>query len=247
MKIRHFYCFDTKASTNMHSDALDRNNWEVLRAYEDGGAFSLERTREDYIKNCEGSQSYKETAQKISHIVQKNKWNTVVSLGVGKAVLEYQLKKMSPQLTIECTDFTKQSLDMLGKMFVECDRFSVFDIANDDFSVYRDMDAVIMHRISTEFTRTQWKAIFHKMHDAGIKNVLFIPTELLTIKSAIKEKLHYVANIIRHKKNIFCGWMYTRNEFLNFFRGNDKNHPLYEITHSVRYGNTEMFELKIIK
>lgn len=245
MGIKHYFAFDSKAAENMHSDSLDMENWEILRTYDEGGYFALERSRTEWIKNCEKAIDYKETAEKIKCIIEKNGWRKMASLGIGKGVLEYHLKKMCPQLALECTDYTRKSLELLKGLFEECDKFSIFDVAKDDFSVFNDCDVILMYRISTEFTKTQWNEIFYKMYTAGIKNIIFVPANLLTWDIAVKEKAHYVVNMIRHKKNIFCGWMYSRNEFLEFFSGTlGESYSLYSVISSYKKRNTEIFELK---
>ena len=243
MKIRHYFSFDENANNNMHSDRLDVDNWNALRTYEDGGPFSLEKTRERWVSNCEYRNDYKQMAEKLLSTIRNNGWTKVTSLGVGKGILEYHLKKMMPELEIVCSDYTKRSMDLLSELFVEGDGFETFDMLQDDYSSLAKRDAVIVYRLSTEFDKEQWKDIFLKMHEFDVKNIFFVPADFLTVKTGIQEKLRYFLNTLQHRRNTFCGWMYTRNEYLKFFMGNN-TFPLYQVVKSCRYGDTEIFELK---
>lgn len=228
----------------MHSDSLDMDNWETLRTYEDGGPFSIERTRKSWVNNCENKVDYRNVAAKVVDLLKDNGWKKVTSLGVGKGILEYHLKKMMPTLEVVCTDYTKSSLEALSKLFVECSRFQTFDMLQDDYSLLKESDVVIIYRLSTEFTKEQWKDLFSKMYVSRVENIIFIPTELLSIRICIDEKVRYFLNVLQHRRNTFCGWMYTRKEFLKIFKGNDVLTPSYCVVKSISYEDTEIFELK---
>lgn len=244
MRIKHYYCFEKEAWKKMHSNKLNMENWDVLRTYETKGEFSIERTIDDYISNCERKNDYKETAKIISNIIKRNKWKNAVSMGAGKCILEYHIKKLLPELNIECTDYTQKSLALVEKVFINCNGFFNFDMLYDDYNILKEKNVIIMNRVSTEFTRRQWKEIFQNMYNAGIQNIIFIPTEIMTFRMAIEEMWRYLINIIHRRKNIFCGWMYSRREYLSFFEGVKTSSKLYTVECSYIERNSEIFVLK---
>lgn len=243
MKIKHFYSFDLNFIKNIKSDKLDKSSWEILRADNQNSDFSIEKSREDYIESCENSDDYQKAAKKICHITSLHNWNKIVSLGVGKGILEYHIKKLLPEVEIICTDYTQNSLELLKNVLLECNNFQVFDMLNDDWRIFKEMDALIMFRLSTEFSQKQWYHIFKEMHAAGIKNVIFIPTELLNIKILLNEKIGLLSSYIRRRKTTFCGWMYSEKEFKKFFSGKSPK-ALYIIENTYNLDNYTIFELK---
>ncbi len=244
MKIRHYYGFGNEAAKNMKSTKLDVNAWEFLRRNHTGaGDFSIEKTRKAWVQNCMRKSDYQRAAQIICHIIRQHNWESAVSLGVGKGILEYYLKKNIPTLDLKCTDFTPDSLALLTSVFTECDRFSTFDLLNGDYAELENEDVVIINRLSTEFSKRQWKEIFEKLYDSNIRNILYIPTEILDLRMIIAEKRNTLTNVLQGRKNIFCGWMYTRREFTSFFHGKSKEN-LYMVVHAYRLNNNAVFELK---
>lgn len=243
MGIKHYYAFGNKMSGTIKQNKLDRNAWENLRKNNKSPKeFAIEKTRKDWIQNCLRQKDYRKTAQIICFIIKNNKWEKIVSLGIGKGILEYYIKKFLPETNMKCTDFTPESLQLLKNVFTECDRFSAFDMLNDNYNELENEDVVIINRLSTEFTKKQWKEIFEKLYLSNIHNILYIPTEILTLKMSLDEKRNMIANMLQGKNNIFCGWMYTQNEFKSFFLGTRKK-PLYEIKHIYRLENSAIFEL----
>lgn len=243
MKTKHFYSFDKEINKKMKSDRLDMAGWEALRIDSRKGDFSIEKTRQDYVQNCEGREDYWEVAKIISDIICTHDWNKIVSVGVGKGILEYHIKKMIPEVSIECTDYTQNSLEILKKVLTECSNFRLFDMLNDDWISFKEMDVIILCRLSTEFSVEQWNTIFERMYVAGIKNIIYMPTELLNLKILVKEKIHFLLNFIRGRKNIFCGWMYSEKQQRKFFSGNSTP-QFYLINNTYRLDDNAIFELK---
>lgn len=244
MKIRYYYAFGNKIAKSMNSNKLDINAWEFLRKeYKDSRDFSIEETRKEWIQNCIHKNDYQKAARIICYIISGHNWEKIVSLGVGKGILEYHLKKNISTLNIKCTDYTPDSLRLLSSVFTECDRFSVFNMLSDNYNEFENEDAVIIYRLSTEFSKRQWQEIFKKLYNSNIRNVLYIPTEILNLSMIVDEKRKFLTNILEGKKNTFCGWMYTRKEFETFFFGKRKDN-LYTIVHAYKLGNSAIFELE---
>lgn len=98
-------------------------------------------------------------------------------------------------------------------------------------------DSVIMYRISTEFDYGTWREIFKKLHLAGIKRIVFIPTELAGIRDWTREHMFHLNNEIRGRKDTFCGWLYSENVFLNMWKG------YYSLECSTKMDNSAVYYL----
>lgn len=243
MKTKHFYSFDKEVIKRMKSHKLDMDGWEALRTDNQRGFFSIERTREDYVKSCESREEYREAAKKIRDIINVHGWNKMISMGVGKGILEYHIKKLIPEMDIECADYTQNSLELLRQVLTECHEFRVFDMIKDDWSSLKKADVVMIYRLSTEFTEDQWLEIFEKMYEAGIEHIIYVPTELLDLKILVKERIHNLINIVRGRRNIFCGWMYSEKKQRQFFRGKTQE-ALYLVENVYKLDHNAIFELR---
>lgn len=242
MRVKHYYGFDIRIANKMCSKKLNANNWDILRTDEKPGAFTIERDVNSYEENCMIQGNYEKYAEKILEIIKHNNFGKITSLGVGKGILEWHLKRLNPMLNIQCVDYTHKGLEMLKDVFVDCDEFLQFDMLEGNYSLFADRDVIIMYRLSTEFSIKQWKKIINKMYEARIKYVIFVPTEILTLKIALFENIRFFINIFTHKKNIFCGWLYSKREFMSFFI--KKKKKMYIITEKIKYDNNMVFCLR---
>lgn len=235
MKIKHYYYFDRKQAMK----TLNAENWDVLRVDEKPGPFSIERTIDDYEKNCIRCVEYKKAAEIIARMwTEYRLGERLVSLGCGKGILEWHIKKLMPELYIKCTDYAKESLKLLEKVFAECNEFEAFDMLKaDDYAGLKQDETLLMYRVSTEFTLEQWKEVFEKLYGGGIQNIIFVPAEILTFPIAVNEKKNQLANWVKHRKNTFCGWMYSIKEFKKMFE------LKYEVTYCEKLSNTEIWLL----
>lgn len=164
-------------------------------------------------------------------------------MGVGKGILEWHLKKLEPQLVIECTDYTEQALEQLKRVFIDIDKAYQFDILNGDY-MKLDTDSVfIMYRVSTEFALKEWYEIFNNMYNAGIDYIIFVPAGLCNLWDILKEKIKHIKNIIMRKNDIFCGYLYSECEYMKMFKGKGIK-PLYGIKNRIDFDGTAAFLLE---
>jgi len=98
-----------------------------------------------------------------------------------------------------------------------------------------------MHRLSTEFDLETWQKVFEQMFRAQVKNVIFIPTGLDTLRSMVGETFNHILNKARGINDTFCGWIYTEKSLLKFWK------KLYFIEKSISHYETKVYFLKINK
>lgn len=245
MKIKHYYSFDEKDSGKKELDELNSSNWDMLRINKEASPFAIEREIGDYEKNCNSCLEYREAAEIICRLWNDYKLGKrLVSLGCGKGIEEWHIKRLMPELYVKCTDYTRESLKLLEKVFVACDEFGIFDmLEEDDYGSLEQDDTLLMYRVSTEFSIYQWKEIFDKLYRRGVKYVVFVPAEILTLRIAINEKKMQFCNWLKHRKNTFSGWMYSKRDYIRIFGGTG-NKPEYQIVYCEKLGNTEIMLLQ---
>jgi hypothetical protein len=246
MKIKHYFAFEKELSQKFCDDMLNEKNWDILRMDERDSAFAIEKDIESYEQNCRNAQSYKNAAQKICDILrQENLINKrIISLGAGKGILEWHLKKNMPELYIECTDYTLNEVEQLKKVFVHLDSAYQFDMLNGDYALLDSTGVLVLYRVSTEFCQEDWFKIFNKIYDAGINYIIFVPTGLDRLRDIIKERLICAVNVLRGRKIIHCGWLYSEKEYLKMFTGGGYKGCQYKIKQKDYFDNTAVYLLE---
>ena len=241
---KHYYYFGKSIQDKMDGNSLNEKNWEILRNNEADGSFYLEKTVEAYELNCMNAHSYEKMANIIVNEFdrQNYKTNKVISLGAGKGVLEWHIKRIKPELQVECTDYTTDAIESLKRVFINLDAGYTFDMIDGDYQKLDRNSIFIMFRVSTEFNRDQWLRIFKKMYEAQIEHIIFVPTGLDRKREMIKERLLHIRNMFLGHKDIFCGWLYSEDEFLKFFNGDEKK-TLYNVKCKIPFDNTAIFFL----
>lgn len=214
--VEHYNCFSSDL------ERLDKNEWEQLRnsTEKDEKTYSIEENREDYEKNCERIPVYKEAAELICSILEQENMKSVVSMGCGKGILEWHIKKISSKINVECTDFVESAMEKLKKVFVSCDKFSTFDMKNGDYSVFSPDKLLLFFRVSEELSYEEWCQTFRNMKSAGIKNVIFVPDAIATPELRDNYEKMHLENKAKGKKETFCGWIYSEDVLREIFESN---------------------------
>lgn len=252
MIIKHYYDFGKEINgkiENNNGEGLTQSDWDMLRTESGDKAFAfVEKNKESYANMCAGRKDCRNLAQEILKILEHNKGmipsGNLVSLGCGKGILEWNLKNLKPELHIECTDYTLKGLIFLRKVFPECDKIYEFDMLNESHyqKIAGKNQVVLISRVSTEFDFQTWKRIFHELFQNRIKYIVFIPTELCTIRIAINEAKRYIYHLIKgngKRRNIFCGYMYSEKTFEKMWK------RYFAVKESKAFGDTRIYLLEL--
>lgn len=243
MKCRHYYDFgeELRIKYGGRGTKLDQKCQEFVRSSSSLPAFAIEKTIEAYEDNCRQETGYLEMAKIIGCILKTSGMKHLVSLGVGKGILEWHLKQLLPYLRTDCTDYTPEALKQLTKVFADHDRVYFFDMMKSDYSLLAEYDCCIMYRISTELDPSQWRTVFQNLYQKQIKNIIFVPTELAGTGEMIKETMIHVLRRIKGRRDTFCGWLYTENEYFRFWKGR------YRVKQRIRHGKMVVYVLQLKK
>lgn len=181
MAVRHYYSFK---SSRLVGDKLCLANWDLLRTRAEDSDFAFEPTQKAYEEACIKRKDCADMALLVAEILSKHDLSSrkLISLGVGKGILEWHLKKLCPDLVLCCSDYAKQGLRRLGEYFPACGATEPFDILNGDYSIFDLRSTLLLNRVSTEFCSRDWRLILRKIHAARLETVVFIPTEVAGIK-----------------------------------------------------------------
>lgn len=237
----YYYLFSEEATNKIINDNLDKDAWEVVREYDK--RFGWEgNDREQYIKYCEASKSIcYDNVIEIASIINsraESGISNICSVGAGTGLAEYWLSEIVRGIKICLTDVTNNVLSRLRNISV-FDDVKYFDLLNGDAHDLLGYDFILMYRISTEFSDIQWRDIFYRFYLAGIKDVIYVPTEFATSDLIELKRIEHEENIKRGLRDIFCGWLYTEDEICSFFS------PYYDIISLKKRGTNGVFHLRL--
>ncbi len=224
--MKHYYSFGNTTSS-LKDDKLDSGeSWDVLRMSHPD--FSISQKREEWLKASEleirkdgQDNGLIQRAKDIVSLINKLKFNSLFSIGVGGAGLEYQIKKHKPELRVICSEYSEVNVNLLKKVFIEADSIIQFDITTKAWPtelVGEESSLCMIYRIDASFTDAEWRRIFESMHSSGVKNVLYIPTNFLTMLSIFFRLKRRVGWIVTGQRFSFSGYLRTKNTFQDFWK-----------------------------
>lgn len=245
MKAKHYYMFNERILEQFQGNSLNKDNWDILRIDDEPGPFSIERDIESYERTCMSASEYEYAAEQIQDLLMSKQMDArkMISLGAGKGILEWHLKRKMPEMIIECTDYTVKAVQQLKSVFKFLDAAYPFDMLKGDYSLLDENAVFLMYRVSTEFGVNEWYSIFESMHKAQILSIIFVPTELASLGDMIGENIEHIKNVMKGKRDICCGWLYSEREFLKIFKGKG-NKALYVVKDKIYFDNTAIFVLE---
>lgn len=240
MKItmKHYYYFGEKTDA-IGGSLIRPGSWDALRTADSGPQddFSMPETRTAWEERSLSNTALNGRADALTDFL-KPRYRRVYSYGVGCAFLEYFLKKRDPMLFLRCSDFTPRVIERLKKVFTEADEIILFDMLSGTWDNGGPDCVHMFHRVDTEFSDQQWRDIFKRMSRSGVENVLFVPSEYLTMKRIIVQKIKYFLYSWTGRKMTFSGFLRTRERFVSLVS------EFYDIVQLVEVGDLTGFLLK---
>jgi hypothetical protein len=81
------------------------------------------------------------------------------------------------------------------------------------------------------------------MYKADIEYIIYVPTGLDTIRSMLLDKKEHLKNVLLGRKDVFCGWLYSENEFMKMF-SNKTQKPMYIVKEKIELNDTAIYLLE---
>lgn len=219
--------FACAASDRGEIIAIDSaKDWDILRAKDPH--FSVKEDRAEWLLACESIRKkdgqdgrLKQRAADIVHLFERYGITSVYSLGVGGAGLEYQIKKLAPEVNLVVSEFAPDNVRRLKNVFVEADGVECFDILHDSFGRMggeRHGSLCLIYRMDPSLTNEEWRNTFNRMKKEGVRRVLFIPSSLLTLRSLAQRTLQQFKWRIKQRPVVFAGYLRSKKAFQRFWR-----------------------------
>ncbi len=201
MKIKHYSIF------NYHENS--KIDWDFLRNSKKEPEYYIPQTEGEY-KSIINENKYKDIVETTINYIDSNKLDTILSLGSGRAILEYQLKFKTGIKTI-ISDVTKSILRL--KKFNYFDEVLLIDITKQINIKISKKSIVLLPRIDTELTDNQIKQLFKNLHRKGVNYILFIPAQLISLKSIVIQIYILLKALIYKTPLVDCGYSRSRGRF----------------------------------
>lgn len=176
--LRHYYDFGSDQSI-VGEDLVASEAWDALRT-RTVGPFSIPVTRDEFVRLAAASPEIKERAGALDAWLEGRGVGTLASYGVGGASVEWCLYRLRPKRNLILTDYGPATVERLRALFPEAD-IHHHDLLRDPPLT---ADLHLFHRIDTEFTNSQWRAI---LRGFGSLPVLFVASDLLDLRRVLHE------------------------------------------------------------
>jgi len=227
LTIKHYFLFGESGNLLKDKKLDSVESWEVLRVKHPH--FSISSKREEWLRACEleikkdgQDRGLIKRAKDVVGILEKINVKTIFSVGVGGAGLEYQIKKIRPDIRLICSEYSQLNVDLLKSVFWECDSIILFDIKNGDWKSilgnYGEDILILIYRVDASLTDLEWKRVFQEMFDAGVQNILYIPSGFLTILSLFYRFRQRLWWKITNKEMVFAGYLRTEKTFKDYWK-----------------------------
>lgn len=233
--IKHYYPFK-RAKGVGDSLAASATAWDALRTGDDSWQ-SVPKDRSVWVARGKRRPEIAVHARAIVALVKREGFHSLISVGVGAAYLEYNIKRLHPSLRLTCSDFTPRSIDRLREVFLECDSIEVFDMLKDRWQP-RQNALYLLYRVDNEFSDEQWKGLFARIASQNIDDVLFVPSAFLGWSFFIKEKLFNLWHRLKGYRIMFAGYVRTRDMMKTLWS------PHYQVAAEVPIGGLTGFLLR---
>lgn len=214
-------------------------SWDQLRLNgRHDTAYAIPHGRSAWIDRCAQDQPIVERAAAIVDLIRSLDVRRVFSAGVGRACLEYNIKRIDPSLHLVCSDFAPRTVEALRQNFGECDDMRLFDIRDDDWP--QDVDMHLLYRVDTELDDSEWRSTFEAMRRAEVRYVLFVPAQPLSLPVWLREVAKGLLYRARDKRFTFAGYMRTTDHIKTLWL------EKYVVKQQVLLGGLEGFLLERI-
>lgn len=225
--MKHYQIFGDTTPKMKDQGLMSPESWDALR--ENHPFFSIPEERDEWVavselkvkKDGQDNQLI-ERAKDVAALLKREGIDRVFSIGSGGAALEYQLKKMIPELRVVCSDYSEVTVARLKKVFTECEDVIRFDIHADSLAEAEqkyigENGICLMYRIDASFSDEEWSKIFSDLYKGGIRKVLYIPTGMLTMLSIYNRKSREIKWYFKKIPVVWSGHIRTKKRFESFW------------------------------
>jgi hypothetical protein len=236
--IKHFFRFKPGSGPSDRS-LMNIGSWDELRSKPGGNeSFVFPENRGAWLRMCANS-AVELAAADLARVLDREKIRRVVSVGVGRGCLEFNLSKRLPEMELVCTEYSRVAVERLRHVFDECKAVHEFDIRSRDWPWGRDPHTlVLLYRVDTEFDDVIMTRVMEAISASGIQNVLVVATGFAKFCSVLKTGAYALAYALRIPGVAWAGFLRSEERFVDILRHR------HVITEKLKIGDLTGFFLK---
>jgi hypothetical protein len=229
LTIQHYFPFDQTTTLLKDHELHSAESWDALRQFHPH--FSIPENREEWLKASEAhikkdgqDGGLVARAKDVVKLIDELGVTSVFSAGVGGAGLEYQIKKMKPNIHLTCSEFAPISVERLKHVFLEADSIILFDMKKDDWRVAVHTtnpknQLTLLYRIDIDLSDQELFDMIRRMHEAGIENILIILCGRLTLRGLVNRLSQRFVWTLKGISYAFSGYLRTEKTFERAWQG----------------------------
>tara|TARA_X000001036_G_C20693004_1_gene810120 strand:- start:278 stop:961 length:684 start_codon:yes stop_codon:yes gene_type:complete len=206
MRLRHYSIFNELEESKINWDYLRENNKEPL--------YYMPNNINDY-NTIASTHNNNLLIKHTLKYVKKYNLDKLLSLGSGRAIIEYQLKLKS-NLYTTVSDITN-SINKIKELKI-FDEVLIIDFTKKIEIDINSNTLVLLSRVDTELEDFELKNLFKELHKKNVNHILFIPAQLLNVKSIIIQFYIRLKSILLQKKLVDCGYSRSRSRFIKLMQ-----------------------------
>jgi hypothetical protein len=193
-------------------DLVRPEAWDALRT-RTTGVFGLPGSRAEWERFADRQTEIAERARAIDALLAARRVSSLASYGVGAAMLELWLTRLSPERRLLVGEYAPATIERLRAVFQEA------EVRHHDLLAEPPLEAGwhLFHRIDTEFSDEQWRGILERFAGA---HILFAASDLLTPE---RDAIEVQA---RKRGGSWAGYLRNRPAFEALWRATHEAEPV---------------------
>jgi hypothetical protein len=199
LTVRHRYDFGVDREL-VGDDLVRPEAWDRLRT-QTHGPFAMATTRDGLEAQADEREEIGERMRVVSAWLDANGVQSLASYGAGGGIAELWLLRHAPARRLVATDYGEVTIERLRTVLPELEVVRHDLLADGPL----DADVHLFHRIDTEFSNRQFRAVLNRFASARL---LIVATQITSVQGAIDE----MRKAMRPNTSR-AGWARTRGAF----------------------------------
>ena len=82
-----------------------------------------------------------------------------------------------------------------------------------------DNEVILLYRVDPQLSDSEWRQAFKHLYAAGVKHIIYIPSNILTLIYLFHEIKHRILYGLRGDRSSFAGYLRTATTYRSYWKG----------------------------